>query len=103
MEYIAIDFESKKRTPKYKLRVLISKTDVYVYPEVLGLTEMLAVLYYCNDTLSHKGHIYVRLDAIMKSEEIFQNKMYSDTRQLYSTITSSEPYEYAMNELYDTI
>jgi hypothetical protein len=103
MEYIAIDFESRKRTPKYKLRVLMSKTDVYVYPEVLGLTEVLAVLYYCNDTLSHKKHIYVALDAIMNSEKPLESKLYFEARKLYLAITSSEPYDNAMNQLYNII
>jgi len=78
-----------RRLPKYQTRVIITRNDFYVHPNVLGMTEVTATLDYFDATFVHKKHIYIGLLWLLDHEPIHADSAV----ELIEAITSSEAYK----------
>jgi len=99
-DFIVIDKETSHRYPAYKLRVLVNYDGIYVYPEILGLTEIIAALSYVKfekGILNFKGHLYLNLNTVL--EDLPTSHMKSAATLIKDTIMENIDYEKVLTDL----
>ena len=99
-DFIVIDKETSGRYPAYKLRMLVNYDGIYVYPEILRLTELIAALCYGKfekGIIDFKGHLYLNLNTVL--EDILTTSMKSAARLLKDTIMNNIDYEKTLIDL----
>jgi hypothetical protein len=92
MKYAIIDHKSLNR-PLYQTRILISRNEFYIHPNVLGMTEVGATLDYFDATFVHKKHVYIGLLWLLDHSPIHAESAV----ELTEAITSSEAYKELKN------